>query len=260
MQFVQSNDGTSIAFRKSGSGPALLLVHGTTADHRRWLPILPRFERHFTVYAMDRRGRGGSGDAPDYSYRREAEDVAAVVDAIGTDINVLGHSYGAICCLEAALLTANMRRLILYEPPIPPMGPPAPPGAPERMQALIERDEREAALELFMRQVVRMPEHELADYRKLPMWQGRIELVPTVPRELAIEHAYHFDPQRFADLTTPTLLLLGADSPHFFHDVTRVLDAALPDSRVVTLPDAQHIAMDTDPALFADVVTQFLLA
>lgn len=260
MQTVRSNDGTTIAFHKSGSGPALLLVHGTTADHRRWQPIAPRFEKHFTVYAMDRRGRGGSGDAAAYSYQREAEDVATVVDAIGTEVNVLGHSYGAICALEAALLTDNMRRLVLYEPPIPPMGPPAPPDAPERMQTLIGRGESEAALELFMRQVVRMPEHELADYRKLPMWQGRIELVPTVPRELAIEHAYHFDPQRFATLATPTLLLLGADSPHFFHDVTRVLDATLPNSRVVKLPHAQHIAMDTDPTLFADIVTQFLLA
>ena len=105
MQTVQSNDGTSIAFRKSGSGPALLLVHGTTADHRRWLPIAPRFVKHFTVYAMDRRGRGGSGDAPVYSYRREAEDVAAVVGAIGTEVNVLGHSY---CCSAPTAHTSSM--------------------------------------------------------------------------------------------------------------------------------------------------------
>lgn len=260
MLTVHSKDGVTIGFRRSGAGPALLLVHGTTADHRRWLPIAPRFEEHFTVYAMDRRGRGASGDASDYAFQREAEDVAAVIDAIGADVNVLGHSYGAMCCLEAALLTDNIRRLVLYEPPIPPLGPPAPPGAIERMQALIDRDETEAALELFMRQVVRMPDYELADYRQLPMWRVRIDLAPTLPRELAIEHTYAFKPQRFADLNVATLLLVGSDSPHFFHDVVGVLDATLPQSRVVVLPGAQHIAMDTHPALFADEVTRFLLA
>jgi pimeloyl-ACP methyl ester carboxylesterase len=105
-----------IAYRRSGSGPPLLLVHGLTADHTRWSPISPRFEQRFSVYAMDRRGRGESGDGPDYDIRREAEDVAAVVDAIGEPVFVLGHSAGALYSLEAALLAANFRRLILYEP------------------------------------------------------------------------------------------------------------------------------------------------
>ena len=76
---------------------------------------LEELERQFTVYAMDRRGRGGSGDSADYELRREAEDVAAVIDSIGGCVNVLGHSHGALCALEAALLTAQLRRLILYE-------------------------------------------------------------------------------------------------------------------------------------------------
>ena len=91
MERVSSNDGTVIGYRQAGSGPALLLVHGTTADHTRWSPISPRFERHFTVYAMDRRGRGMSTDSPDYDILREAEDVAAVVDAIGEPVTVLGQ-------------------------------------------------------------------------------------------------------------------------------------------------------------------------
>jgi pimeloyl-ACP methyl ester carboxylesterase len=79
MEQITSNDGAVIGFQRSGAGQPLLLVHGTTADHRRWSPISPHFEQHFTVYAMDRRGRGGSSDSPDYHIMREAEDVAAVV-------------------------------------------------------------------------------------------------------------------------------------------------------------------------------------
>lgn len=111
MEQVTSTDGTAIAFWRSGAGQPLLLVHGTTADHRRWSGISPHLERHFTVYAMDRRGRGGSSDSPDYDIMREAEDVAAVVEAMGEPVSILGHSYGAICSLEAALLTDKVRRL-----------------------------------------------------------------------------------------------------------------------------------------------------
>jgi pimeloyl-ACP methyl ester carboxylesterase len=65
MKKIVSFDGASIAYLTSGTGRALVLVHGTTADHTRWQALLPLLEPHVTVYAMDRRGRGASGDAPD---------------------------------------------------------------------------------------------------------------------------------------------------------------------------------------------------
>ncbi|MBK8904102.1 MAG: alpha/beta hydrolase [Anaerolineaceae bacterium] len=260
MEQTRSKDGTVIGFRRSGSGPALLLVHGTTADHSRWLPIIPRFEQHFTVYGMDRRGRGASGDAPDYDLLREAEDVAAVVTAIGEPVAILGHSYGAVCSLEAALLTGKVRRLILYEPPIPTGLPQYPPGVPDRLQALVDSDRYEDALETFFREVVRMPEHELAAYRQLPVWPVRIHLAPTIPREMAIDRVYRFEQEKFANLPVPTLLLLGGDSPPLFQQAVELLEATLPNSQVVILPGQQHIAMDTNPELFAKEVLRFLLA
>jgi len=96
----------SNAFKKTGGGPPLVLVHGTTADHTRWNPVLPELEKHFTVYAMDRRGRGKSGDNDHYTLEREFEDVVAVVEAAGSDVNLLGHSFGALCAMDAAMSTA----------------------------------------------------------------------------------------------------------------------------------------------------------
>jgi pimeloyl-ACP methyl ester carboxylesterase len=64
-------------------------------------------EQRFTVYAVDRRGRGQSGDSPVYSIEREYEDIAAVVESIREPVNLLGHSYGALCSLEAALRVTN---------------------------------------------------------------------------------------------------------------------------------------------------------
>src|SRR3712207_6624694 len=97
-----SKDGTPIAHLCSGEGPPLVLVHGTAADHGRWAPLLLAFEERFTVCAVERRGRGGSGDSDDYAIEREFEDIAAVVDSVGELANLLGHSYGVLCALEAA--------------------------------------------------------------------------------------------------------------------------------------------------------------
>lgn len=258
MEQITSRDGTVIGYRRSGVGRPLLLVHGSTADHRRWSAVLPQFEQHFTVHAMDRRGRGASGDSPDYDIMREAEDVAAVVERIGAEVSVLAHSYGALCSLEAALLTDKMGRLILYEPPLPTGLPMYAPDFPDRMQALIERRELEAALEMFIREEVKMPEHELAVYRQLPMWKERIKLVPTVLREMVIDRTYTFDAARFARLGVPTLLLLGGDSPALFRRAIEALDTALPNSCTVIMPGQQHIAMDTHPELFVGEVLKFL--
>lgn len=258
MERVTSKDGTQIGFKRSGAGRPLILVHGTTADHRRWASISPRFEEHFTLYAVDRRGRGGSGDASEYHIMREAEDVAAVVDAIGEVVYLLGHSYGAVCSLEASLLSGNIGRLILYEPPVPTGLPMYPPGLPDRIQALVDSDKLEQGLELFMREVVRMPEYELASYRQLDMWPGRIQLVPTIPREMALDRSYEFEPGKFADHHIPTLLMLGGDSPPLFREAIKVLESALPNSRTAVLPGQQHIAMDTSPELFVQQVLEFL--
>ena len=79
---IVSRDGTPIGYWRSGQGPALVLVHGATADHSRWETVLPLLEPHATVYAVDRRGRGASGDATGYVIEDEAADIAAVVDAV----------------------------------------------------------------------------------------------------------------------------------------------------------------------------------
>jgi pimeloyl-ACP methyl ester carboxylesterase len=252
---IPSKDGTPIAVFRSGNGPPLVLVHGTTADHARWAPILAKLEERFTVYAVDRRGRGGSGDKEPYAIEREFEDVAAVVNSLKERAFVLGHSYGAICSLEAALRTDRIRKLVLYEPP---MGVAAPPGVLDRLQAQLDGGQREQVLLTFFREVVRMPEPELATLRALPNWPARVGAAHTIPRELRNSGAYAFQPERFKGLGTPTLLLLGGDSPPIFSGPIEKVRATLPDARVVVLPGQQHAAINTAPDLFLREVLAFL--
>jgi pimeloyl-ACP methyl ester carboxylesterase len=261
---VVSRDGTAIADWTSGTGPPLLLVHGTTADHTRWRPLLPYLEPHATVHALDRRGRGASDDASDYGVAREFEDVAAVIDAVaeasGSAVDVLGHSFGGLCAFGGATLTSNIRRLVLYE------GWPTPnpeelalaPGVKERLDALLAEGNREAALETFFREVVGMPEEEFAVYRALPAWQARIAAAHTITRESRAEQAARFDPEQAARITAPTLMLVGGDSPDFLKAGVDTVAAALPDARIVVMEGQQHIAIDLVPAVFADHVLAFL--
>ncbi len=257
METVVSKDGTAIAFERSGEGDPLILVHGTTADHTRWKPLLPKLEAHFTVCAVDRRGRGGSGDAPGYAIEREFDDVAAVADAIGEAALLLGHSYGAVCALEALLRTSNVRKAVLYEPPIRTTGSLYPPGTVERLQALLDVGDRDAVVSTFFREVVRVPEDELRMLRSLPNWGARVAAAHTIPREMRINEAYRFEPARFSGVRVPTLLLLGGSSPPMFKDAVEAVHAALPAARVAAMPGERHTAMDTAPALFLREVIDF---
>jgi pimeloyl-ACP methyl ester carboxylesterase len=264
MATTTSPDGTPIAYHRSGSGPplVLVLVHGTTADHSRWQTILALLDSHVTCYAMDRRGRGHSGDAPEYSLEREVEDVVAVVEAVaeevGGPVDLLGHSFGGLCALEAATGTPALRRLVLYEPPMAVHGATVGPAQLQRLTALLAEGRHEDVLLAFFRDTVGMPDHELAVYRTLPAWQVRIAAAPTLVRETEAEEAYTFDANRFSTVTAPTLLLLGGDSPPAFAAGTRAIATALPDARVVVLEGQQHIAIDTAPERFTAEVLSFI--
>jgi pimeloyl-ACP methyl ester carboxylesterase len=256
---IVSRDGTPITFERSGRGVPLVLVHGTGGALARWAPVRPALEQRFSVVAVDRRGRGQSGDGRDYAVEREFEDIAAVIDAVGEPVHLLGHSFGGLCALEAALLTTNVRKLVLYEPAMLVAGvPPFPAGVNDRLDALLEAGDREGVLTTFMREVVRMPAHEFATFRASPAWPARLAAVHTLPRELRAVERYPFDARRFRDLRIPTLLLTGADSPHFLRAAVDAAAAALPASRVVVMPGQQHIAIDTAPQLFVREVLNFL--
>ena len=215
---VRSRDGTAIAYSRTGDGPRALLVHGTTSERSRWTPALPRLQRSRTALAMDRRGRGASGDAGEYRIESEFEDVAAVLDSLDAPADVVAHSFGALCALEATLRTNKIRRLVLYEPPIA-----ARAGMPEEgaaftavvdeIDALVARGERAQALEAFFNKILRMPAAEVERARRLPSWPARVALAHTVTRELRSSRAYRFEAARFREHRIPTLIVLGGESP-----------------------------------------------
>ena len=260
---VTSRDGTEIAIWARGDGPPLLLVHGAMSDHTRWAPLLPFLEPHASVATMDRRGRGASGDAGDYHVAREFEDVAAVVDALATSsgsrLDVYGHSFGATCAIGAALLTANIRRLMLYEPSTQAAAGELPAGVVERMEVGLAEGDREATLDILLREVVMLPDEQIAALRAQPAWRGRVAAVHTVPRELAAEIGGAVELGRLAEVTVPVLLVGGGNSPDYMKADTQAIARALPNARVVVLEGQDHVGDVLAPEVFAEAVIPFLL-
>ena len=254
---VTSADGTQIGALRIGEGPPLVLVHGTGASHVRWLALFPRLSQEFTVFAMDRRGRGLSGDRAPFFIEREFDDVASLVDSIGEPVNLLGHGYGAVCALEAALLTNQVKRLVLYEPPVPRGLPNRPHGLEERMRERLAAGDPEGVLVTYLREVLRMPEQEITALRSSPAWEPRLATVLTLPREVRVEDSYRFLPERFEGFVTPTLILAGGASAPFLQEAVGSAGAALPNARVESILGYQHLAIDRAPDLFADAVIRF---
>jgi pimeloyl-ACP methyl ester carboxylesterase len=70
MEDVTSNDGTRIAYDRSGEGPPVILVSGGSVDRFSNAPVGELLAGRFTVFNYDRRGRGPSGDTPPYAVQR----------------------------------------------------------------------------------------------------------------------------------------------------------------------------------------------
>lgn len=114
--FVTSRDGTQIGYTKLGSGPGVVILHGSMESghsHRRLAEGLADL---FTVYLPDRRGHGQSGPAgPDHGIDREVEDLDAVMRT-AESTRVFGVSSSGLIALEAARRLPRIERVAVYEP------------------------------------------------------------------------------------------------------------------------------------------------
>lgn len=263
---VTSPDGTAIAVVRSGTtgAPPLLLVHGASADHTTFRVLGPRLAGEFDLFALDRRGRGASGDTPPYAIEREFEDVAAVAEAVAAltrrqTVDIFGHSYGGRCALGAATLTDAIGRVVSYE------GAPTPPGErygdaalAAELVALAGAGRNEELLERFLASVVGMSPDDLARYRADPVWPRRVAAAPTIARELLVESGASAGLERLGTVRQPVLQLLGSDSLPAFASATHALDAQLANGRVVVIDGARHAAHHTHPDVVVAALRAFL--
>lgn len=257
---VVSRDGTKIAVDRYGSGPAIVLAGGAFSDRRAVAAHAQALAPHFTVYAYDRRGRGGSGDTPPYAPAREIEDLAAVLAAAGGPACVFGHSSGAGLAVLAAAEGVPISKLALYEPPyMVDKGDHLPPAdLAARMTELSSSGRRGEAVEFWMKVTVRLPDEAIAQMRQSPAWPALEAVVHTAAYDASImADQERGDPLPAAwatQVTVPTLIMDGENSPAWMHHAMESLAGLLPNTQRHTFPNADH---SVPPAALAPVLRTF---
>lgn len=254
---VQSAGGVTVSYSQDGTGPPLLLVHGSFSNEvTNWEFVQPSLRQQFTVYAIARRGRNGTDATVGHTIEQEAADILAVTGRIPEPVFLLGHSYGAHCAVAAAARAPDrVAKLILYEPPRPGIVTPEILRSLEASGANGRWDELAAT---FLREALRVPAAELDSVRSSNLWAPIVTDAKASLEDIRALQRYEFAADRFRTLSMPVLLQTGSESPNDLY-VTGALEAVLPNVRLGELAGQAHEGMTTAPELYEKSVTGFLL-
>lgn len=259
---VTSTDGVRIAVDESGTGDSMVLVHGVLSDHTRWEPVRNLISGYFTVYTMDRRGHGESSDAQDYNLGREVEDIKCVVESLRNRVHLVGHSFGAVCAIEAALELDSLSTLALYEPPIVPSSPrghPYPPDVIREIKDQSDDNSPERIVEIFYRRIGGYTEDELEKAKQTPEWSTRIAAAHTLIREVTALERFDFEPSDYRSLSVPTCLIHGSETAEERLEILDLLEGAIPTCEKYRLDGEGHVAMATGPKVLGSAIMDFAL-
>ena len=241
---VTSSDGTAIAFEKTGTGPAVVLVDGAFCHRANGpsRPLAALLAPRFTVFAYDRRGRGDSGDTPPYAVEREVDDLAAIIDRAGGTSSVCGISSGGALALEAAARGLPIAKLAVYDPAI--AVDVADPGAAEaaaaRLAELAASGRRDEAVEFFLTGIMGMPAEAVAPMRAAPVWPALEAVAHTLAYDFALVSDGSLLTDRAASVAAPTLAVDGEQSPPPLRRAADAVAATVPGAQRRTLAGQGH--------------------
>jgi pimeloyl-ACP methyl ester carboxylesterase len=244
METTTSRDGTMIAYDVHGDGPPLVYITGATCS-RTFLPVVRDSKilaSAFRIVTYDRRGRGASSDTPPWSVAREVEDIEALIEALGGEAFLYGHSSGAVLAMHAALkLAPKVRGLMMYDAPWVHDTAEREEYAVLRTQVelLLDKGKNAAATRRFLTGIG-MPRWFVTMLPLLPGWRTMVELAPTLRYDLAL--TADLPPLRLAaEVRVPTHVLVGERSPSQLHEVARAVAGAVPGATFTTVPKQDHM-------------------
>jgi pimeloyl-ACP methyl ester carboxylesterase len=272
----------SLAYSEEGSGPPLVLVHGSASDCRTWERQLPVLAGKYRVIVYSRRYHWPNEPIPedaDYSMAEQVHDLEAVLEALGlSNVHLVGHSYGAFLVLLLALRRPDLvRTMVLAEPPVFTLFVSNTPKPAELLKLLAtrprtaiaivkfgatgigpatsaaQRGDMQAAMRIFGSAVLGRDA-----YRRLS--EARLEQIRAnaFRAEFLGSGFPRLEPDRLRQVRSPTLLITAGRSPALFHRLNDALADLLPRTRRLEVPDASHMMHEDNPAAFNRAVMSFL--
>ncbi|MEV5965980.1 alpha/beta hydrolase [Kribbella sp. NPDC051952] len=257
MNTVTASDGTTIAYDRAGSGPAVILVAGAFSDRKDAMMtgLANAMAGQFTTYLYDRRGRGDSGDTAPYAPQREVEDLDALIAAAGGRAVVFGGSSGGSLALEAAAAGSAITHLVVFEPPYV-VADRGPLPTAEELDALVRSGRRGEAVEQFLVQGAELPVEVVAGMKADPSWPHLESIAHTLVYEAAIVGPGPIPDARLNTISIPTLILYGSNSAPRMQSAAKVVAAAIPHSTLQVLQGQAHGALDAEDV--ATVLADFV--
>ncbi len=251
------------------SGPALVLLHGSTGSCHGWDSVIPQLAQRWHVYSFDLRGHGLSGrldSLEGYNLRYHVADTVAVLrDVVREPAVLMGHSYGAVIAALAGMPAGQwLRGIVLEDPPL-----------------MLRRDNRESKSYLdFFRMVyaLRQTAHTVDEIMAVLAAQN-----PAAPKESLRPFAQNLawvDPNFITAITWGNARetargvdfeahIRGIACPVLLMQADLALNAALvpqdveffmaqaPNTRLVTFPGASHGIHNDQPAEFIQAFDEF---
>ncbi|MET9065613.1 alpha/beta fold hydrolase [Streptosporangium sandarakinum] len=259
---VTSADGTTIAFDRTGEGPAVILVQGGFSDrsHPIWTGMAAALSPHFTVYNYDRRGRGDSGDTQPYAVEREIEDLEAIIKHAGGEAMVFGGSSGGALALEAAAHGLPITKLAVYEPPyiVDDSRAPVPHDFEAQLADLISEGRRGDVVARFMTEAAEVPAEMVDQMRQSPYWEGMEAVAHTLVYEAAVVGPGNKLPaERLTRVNTPTVVMTGENSAPWMGKGGAAVAEKLPNGEHRILEGQAH---DASPEVLGPAVAEFFKA
>jgi len=264
---VTMDDGVALEVTDTGSGPALLLVHGFGGAKEDFADHVDALAGRHRVVTFDHRGHGESDDPPDvsaYSLDRMATDVLGVVDTLGIDgFRLLGHSMGGMVARRFVLAhPSRVDALVLMDTspgPVPGIDPQL-----AGLAAQVALDDGKDVLRpmldaagtletpAYLRLLEERPGYrEFEDYKWASlsgvMWAAMAREIVHQPNQLAL----------LAEVRCPTLVIVGVEDESFV-EPSRQMAAVIPGAELVVVPDAGHSPQFENPLPWFDALDGFL--
>jgi len=269
MSQARTDEAVNLYYEEAGSGTPIVFVHEFGGNYRSWEPQMRYFSRRYRAIAFAARGYPPSDVPPDteaYSQLRAAQDIAAVMDAVGIDrAHIVGLSMGGFATLHFGLESPERALSLVVA------------GAGYGAEKQHEEYFRSVSLEVARQFEIQGSESFAKTYA---LGASRVQFQNKDPRgwrefaRMLGEHSavgaantmrgvqarrpsiYDLE-ERLKQMRVPTLVMVGDEDDHCLQPGI-FLKKTLPASGLLVLPKTGHTLNLEEPDIFNRFVADFL--